>query len=640
VKRSALVWVLALLTVLGATALMLNSCGVSEPELIPREVIFGNPEKARPQISPDGTMMAYLAPVNNVLNVWVKTIGQEDDKAVTKDTDRGIRFYFWAADNKHVMYLQDVGGNENWRLYGVNLETDEIKDLTPYEEVQARIVARDKNFPNELLISMNKENPQLHDVYHLDLTTGELNLVARNPGNIIYWLADANFKVRCAMASTPEGGFDLLHRDNEEATWKKLLTWGSQDALNSGPISFTKDGNSLYCIDSRDANASRLVKIDIGDIEGVEVIAEDPQYDISDVMMHPDTYKPQAVGFTKARQEWRVLDQSIKEDFSAIAKLDHGDFGVTNRDDADETWLVGFTKDDGPVSYYAYDRKTKKGTFLFVSRPVLNNYSLAQMEPISFASRDGLTIHGYITYPPGKGKANLPMVLNVHGGPYYRDTWGYNGEAQWFANRGYACLQINFRGSTGYGKDFTNAGDREWGGKMHNDLVDGVNWAIEKGIADPEKVAIYGGSYGGYAALVGATFTPDLFCCAVDIVGPSNLITWITSIPPYWAPMRALLYRRIGNPETEEEFLKSRSPLFKVDQIRIPMLIAQGANDPRVPKAESEQIVEALKGKGLDHEYMLFPDEGHGFAKPENRLKFYAAAEKFLAKHLGGRYEE
>jgi dipeptidyl aminopeptidase/acylaminoacyl peptidase len=357
-------------------------------------------------------------------------------------------------------------------------------------------------------------------------------------------------------------------------------------------------------------------------------------------MVHPDTYEPQAVSFTKDRQEWKVLDESIKADFDAVTKLDHGDFSVYDRDDADRTWLIGFTKDDGPVSYYAYDREGKKGTFLFVSRPVLQKYTLARMEPISFTSRDGLTIHGYITYPPGKTKTNLPMVLNVHGGPWARDTWGYNGEAQWLANRGYACLQINFRGSTGYGKDFVNISDKEWGGKMHNDLVDGVKWAVDKGIAYPKKIAIYGGSYGGYAALVGATFTPDLFCCAVDIVGPANLVTWITSVPPYWATFRTILYQRIGNPETEEEFLKSRSPLYKVDQIKIPMLIAQGANDPRVPQEESKQIVEALKKNGIDYEYLLFPDEGHGFARPENRLKFYAAAEKFLAKHLGGRFEE
>ncbi len=638
-RRSRLMWVVGALLLCAIVALFISSCGTSEVKLIPREVIFGNPEKASPQISPDGTMLAYLAPVNNVLNVWVRTVGAEDDKAVTKDDNRGIRIYFWAADSKHIMYLQDVGGNENFRLYGVNLETDKIRDLTPFEDVRVQIVDRNKHFPNELLIAMNKENPQVFDVYHLDLTSGELELVARNPGNIIGWVTDADFKVRGALAATPDGGFDLMLRENEEASWDKFITWDSENTLTSGPVCFSKDGKYLVLLDSRDANTGRLVKMEIA-TKDFEVIAEDPQYDVSGLMIHPDTYEVQAVSFTKARTEWQVLDESIKGDIEAITKLDHGDYYVSNRDDADDTWLVKFDKDNGPVSYYAYDRETKKGTFLFHHRPVLNNYKLAPMEPISFTSRDGMTIHGYITYPSGKGKTNLPMVLNVHGGPWYRDSWGYNPEAQWFANRGYACLQVNFRGSTGYGKDFVNAADKEWGGKMHDDLVDGVKWAIEKGIADPKKVAIYGGSYGGFAALVGATFTPDLFCCAVDIVGPSNLTTWITSIPPYWSTMKALLYKRIGNPETEQEFLKSCSPFFKADQIKIPMLIAQGANDPRVPQAESEQIVEALKEKGIDYEYMLFPDEGHGFAKPENRIKFYAAAEKFLAKHLGGRYEE
>lgn len=638
-RRSRLMWVWGALALCALMALLISSCGTTETKLIPREVIFGNPEKASPQISPNGTMLAYLAPVNNVLNVWVRTIGEEDDKAVTKDEDRGIRIYFWAADSKHILYLQDVAGNENWRLYGVNLDTDEIKDYTPFVGVQTRIVDRNKHFPNELLIAMNKENPQVHDVYHLDLTSSELKLVARNPGNIAGWVTDTDFKVRGAVATTADGGFDMLLRENEEASWETFIHWDSENTLTSGPITFTRGGDSLYLLDSRDVNAGRLIKIDIA-TKDFEVIAEDPQYDVSGAIIHPDNYEVQAVSFTKARREWQVLDESIKGDFQAIAKLDHGEYSVSNRDDADHTWLVSFDKDNGPVAYYAYDRETQKGTFLFHHRPVLNQYTLTSMEPISFTSRDGKTIHGYITYPTGKGKTNLPMVLNVHGGPWYRDTWGYNPEAQWFANRGYACLQVNFRGSTGYGKDFVNASDKEWGGKMHDDLVDGVNWAIEQGIADPEKIAIYGGSYGGYAALVGATFTPDLFCCAVDIVGPSNLLTWITSVPPYWSTLRALLYKRIGNPETEQDFLKSRSPLFKADQIEIPMLIAQGANDPRVPQAESEQIVQALKEKGIDYEYMLFPDEGHGFAKPQNRIKFYAAAEKFLAEHLGGRYEE
>ena len=608
-------------------------------ELIPRDILFGNPVRTSPQVSPDGRRMAYLAPVNNVLNVWVGTIGQDDYRSVTNDVERGIRFYTWAADNKHILYLQDVGGNENWRLYATNLESQETRDLTPFENVQARVIDRDKHFPNELLIGMNKDNPQVHDVYHLDLASGELTLVTKNPGNIVGWVTDANFKVRGALAMAPDGSMHLQSRQNEESEWTEIVTWGPEDNQTSGPIGFTLDGQSIYLQDSRDYNAGRLVKMDIA-TGAITVIAEDPEYDVASTMIHPDTREIQAVAFDRDRLEWSVLDDSIKADFEYIRSLHRGDFSINSRDDADATWIVAFTVDNGPVPFYAYDRKTRTATFLFDNQPALNEYTLATMEPFSFTSRDGLTIHGYLTLPPGEERRNLPMVLNVHGGPWARDDWGYRPDVQWFANRGYACLQVNYRGSTGYGKAFMNAGNKEWGGKMHNDLVDAVNWAVERGIADPKKVSIFGGSYGGYAALVGATFTPDVFCCAVDIVGPSNIITLIQTIPPYWAPLVSIFHQRVGDPSTEEEFLKSRSPLFKVDQVKIPMLIGQGANDPRVKQAESEQIVEAMKSKGIPYEYMLFPDEGHGFAKPENRLKFYAAAERFLAKYMGGRYEE
>lgn len=607
--------------------------------LIPRTILFGNPVKTSPRISPDGTRMAYLAPVNNVLNVWVGTIGQEDYQPVTNDTVRGVRFYFWAQDNRHILYIQDMGGNENWRLYATNLETRETRDLTPFDEVQAQVVHSDKHFPDDLLIALNKENPQLHDVYHLHLPDGELRLVAKNPGNVVGWYADAAFKVRGALAMTPDAGRILLVRGNEDADWNAILTWSPDDADNSFPITFSKDGKSFYMVDARGVNAGRLVKLELA-TNAITVIAEDPQYDVGNVLIHPDTYEIQAVAFTRDRTEWIVLDDSIRADFAAISQLHRGDFDIISRDEADKTWLVAFTLDNGPVPFYAYDRATRSATFLFDNQPALNDYTLATIEPISFTARDGLVVHGYLTLPPGKEVRNLPLVLDVHGGPWARDGWGYAPEAQWFANRGYACLQVNYRGSTGYGKQFLNAGDREWAGKMHDDLIDGVKWAIERGIADAHRVAIYGGSYGGYAALVGATFTPDVFCCAVDIVGPSNLVTLIKTIPPYWAPLIGTFHRRVGNPDTEPEFLQSRSPLYKVDQIKIPMLIAQGANDPRVKQAESEQIVAAMQSKGIDYEYMLFPDEGHGFARPENRLKFYAAAERFLAKHLGGRYEE
>jgi dipeptidyl aminopeptidase/acylaminoacyl peptidase len=607
-------------------------------QLIPRKVLFGNPDKTNPQISPEGTHMAYLAPVNNVLNVWVGTIGSDYYQPVTRDEERGVRFYFWAQDNKHIMYIQDVGGNENWRLYATSLQTRETRDLTPFENVQVQIIGRDKHFPNELLIGMNKENPQVHDVYHLDLSTGDLTLVAKNPGNIMNWVTDAHFKVRAALAALSDGGTELLVRADEHSDWRKLVTWDADDSLTSGPIGFTLDGQAIFLQDSRNVNAGRLVKLDIA-TGHMMVIAEDPHYDVGNAMIHPDTHEVQAVAFNRDRTEWVVIDESIKMDFETIGGIHRGDSFVISRDNADTTWVIAFTVDNGPVPFYAYERKSRKATLLFDNQPALNEYTLATMEPISFVSRDGLTIHGYLTLPQVEQKTGLPMVLNVHGGPWGRDEWGYRPDAQWFANRGYACLQVNFRGSTGYGKDFVNAGDREWGRKMHYDLVDAVQWAIEQGIADPKKVAIFGGSYGGYAALVGATFTPNLFCCAVDIVGPSNLNTLIRTIPPYWSTFLATFHKRVGNPGTEEAFLNSRSPLFKVDQIKIPILIGQGANDPRVKQAESEQIVEAMKRKGIEYEYMLFPDEGHGFAKPENRLTFFAAAEKFLAKHLGGRYE-
>ena len=575
-----------------------------------------------------------------MLNVWVGSVGGEDFEPVTNDEKRGIRFYSWAEDGCHLAYLQDRDGDENWRLYTVELGsvTPSTRDLTPFDGVQARLLKKSKRFPEEVLVELNRRDHRLHDVHRLNLTTGELELVAQNPGNVAGWVADENLIVRAALAATPEGGFDLLFREREDANWRELLSWGREDALNSGPVGFSGDGARMFLRDSREANAARLVELDLS-TEEANVLAEDPKYDIANVLVHPDTREVQAVAFTRARTEWTVLDRDIQDDFAAINELHPGDFAIVSRDRADEEWLVGFTVDDGPVSYYAYDRKTRDGTHLFDDRPDLKRYTLSSMRPISFAARDGLEIHGYLTLPPTESE-NLPMVLNVHGGPWARDVWGYNPEAQWLANRGYACLQVNFRGSTGYGKKFLNAGNKEWGAAMHDDLVDAVRWAVESGIADPKRVAIYGGSYGGYAALVGATFTPDLFRCAVDVVGPSNLITLIQTIPPYWYTLLATFHERVGNPDTEAEFLESRSPLFYVDRIKIPLLIAQGANDPRVKRSESEQIVAALREKGIAHEYLLFEDEGHGFARPENRLKFYAAAERFLAEHLGGRAED
>jgi len=613
-------------------------------DLIPRSVLFGNPERTSPQLSPDGSALAWIAPRDGVLNLWVAPIGVESGvdwtaaRPVTEDTDRGIRSFGWARDGRHVLYVQDVGGDENWRLYDVDPESLERRDLTPFEGIHATIIGTSKRRPDEVLVGINADNPQLHDVYRLHLSSGELVKEIENPG-YAGWLADEDLVVRCAVDPQPDGSFNVLVRDSGADEFRFLLAVPAEDATSTDAVSFSGDGRSLLMISSAGTDTGRLTRVDLATGEST-VLAEDPEADVSGALLDPDTRDPQIVMVLKDRMTYIVLDPSVEEDLKAVRALHAGDPSISGRDEADTTWLIAFNVDAGSVTYFTYDRATKTGRLLFSARPALASYELAPMEPFSFRARDGLLIHGYLTFPPGLGRSGLSAVVDVHGGPQVRDTWGYNPEAQWLANRGYLSIQVNYRGSTGYGKAFVAAGDREWGGKMHDDLVDAVDYAVSEGLADRSKVAIYGGSYGGYAALVGAAFTPDVFCCAVDIVGPSNLKTLLETIPPYWAPMIAQLYRRVGNPETDAEFLWSRSPLSRARDIRIPLLIAQGANDPRVKQAESEQIVAALTEAGIDHEYMLFPDEGHGFAKPENRIKFYTAAERFLAKYLGGRYED
>lgn len=608
------------------------------PPLIPREVLLGNPDKAGPSISPDGKLLAYRAPdTNGVLNVWVRTMGQEDDRLITADKKRGIRISFWQQDSEHILYMQDLDGDENWHVYQTNVKTRNTRDLTPFQGVRAQPVAIDPNFPDEILVTLNLEDRTLFDVYRIRLKTGAVELDTKNPGDVSGWTADNRMQVRVASVFLPDGGTELRVRDAAESPWRSFQKWSADESFG-GVAAFTPDDKRVWVISSVDANAARLVELDLASKEG-KVIAEDPQYDADNVMTHPTKRTLEAVSFYRARQEWQLIDPSLKPDFDALRKVREGDFFVQSRDLADRHWIVSYVMDNGPVYYYAYDRESRTATLLFSNRAALEKYTLARMKPISFQARDGLTIHGYLTLPLGLEPRSLPMVLNVHGGPWGRDTWGFDPEVQWLANRGYAVLQVNFRGSTGYGKKFLNAGDREWAGKMHDDLIDAKNWAVNEGYADPKKICIYGGSYGGYAALVGVTFTPDAFTCGVDIVGPSSIMTLLRSIPPYWVPIKSLFTKRVGNIETDEDFLNSRSPLFKADKIKVPLLIAQGANDPRVKQAESDQIVAAMRKNQKPVEYIVFPDEGHGFARPENRLVFHAAAEHFLAKHLGGRVE-
>lgn len=602
--------------------------------LIPREVLFGNPERANPQISPDGTQLGYLAPVDGVLNVWIRTLGKSDDRAVTADKKRGIRNFTWQFDNRHILYTQDVGGDENWRLYQTDISSKQTKDLTPFDKVRVDIVAYDWKTPDTILVQMNKRNPELFDVHRIDLKTGKVDLDTENPGDVQSWQADNALQIRAAQVQTPDGGTIIRVRNDAKSPWRDLMKWGPDETFG-GLNGFTPDNKAIWVTTSLDVNAARLLEIDIGTGKQ-KVVAEDPQFDVNGTVNNPKTNALEAVSFIKQRTEYDVLDPQVKEDFAVLSKVRDGDIDGISRSLDDSKWVVTYVSDNAPVYWYLYDRPGKKATVLFSNRPQLEKYKLSSMKPIEFTARDGMTLYGYVTTPAGLEAKNLPMVVFVHGGPWGRDVWGYSSYAQWLANRGYAVLQINFRGSTGYGKKYVNAGDRQWAGAMHTDLLDGKDWAVKQGIADPKKVCIMGGSYGGYATLAGVAFSPDAFACGVDIVGPSNLNTLLKTIPPYWSTILATFHKRMGD---SEDLLKAQSPLFKADQIRAPLLIGQGANDPRVNKAESDQIVAAMRKNNKPVEYYVFPDEGHGFARPTNNMAFNAVAEEFLAKYLGGRYE-
>lgn len=634
--RTSLGWKSVICLAMGVLA---SSCAQREPKLIPTAVLFGNPVKTLPAVSPDARRLSYLAPYNGVLNVWVRTIGAGDDRAVTHDADRGIQKYFWAYDNRHILYLQDLKGNDNWRLYGIDVDTGENRDFTPFDSMWVGIVDHGKRFPHDIIITMNRAGAKAANAYRLNLETGTLTMIAKNPGTVSRWFADPDFVIRAALASRPQGGYDLIVRKDGSAPWRRLLTWNYEDIASSGVLKFTRDGSGLYCLDARGFNTGRLVKVAIAD-SSVDVIAQDPKSEIVSVFLQVDTYQMQAVAYAREHIEWSVLDESLRPDFEAAERLDHGDMEFESTDASDSTWVVSFRKDVNAASYYLYDRRTKRGSFLFDEIPDLKSYVLARMEPVTFTARDSLPIHGYLTYPAAQKRRNLPLVVHVHAGPWQRNYWGYDPEVQLLANRGYACMQVNYRGSRGYGKDFMNAGDREWGGKMRDDLVDAVKWAVARGIANPKKIAVFGvAGYGGYAALSALT-TTDLFCCGVDISGPCDLLGWVNAVAPYWGPARTTLFKRVGNPETDAGFLRSRSPLFEADKIRSPLLIAHGARDPYVPTPDVERIVAALKGNGVPCEYLVFSDEGSGISRPQNRMKFWATAETFLAECLGGRHEQ
>lgn len=609
--------------------------------LIPRKILFGNPERVSPQMSPDGRWIAFLAPdEKDVLQVWLRTVDGASEQKLTADPKRGIRSFFWTYLPHQLVYLQDHEGDENFHLYKVDVQTRHVQDLTPYPGVRADVVAVDPNVPGEILVGLNRIDPRKHDVYRLQLNSGDNVLDTENPGNVLGWVPDPDLKIRAALAATPDGGHEIWWREKPGDAWTSILTLSPED--QGHPLDFSADGQTLYVLSSHSANTQRLLTWEAA-TKKFAVLAEDSHYDVGGIFLHPTRRVIQAVSFNKEKVYWLVLDPALKEDFATLKKFKPGEIHPSHGDLADTRWMVTYAGDTEAAQYYLYDRAKKSFQFLFSQRRDLEGLPLVSMKPVEIRSRDGLVLHSYLSIPqqPHSDEGDavpLPAVLLVHGGPWVRDRWGFNGMAQWLANRGYVVLQMNYRGSSGYGKAFLNAGDRQWGAKMHDDLIDGVQWLINEGIADPQRIGIMGGSYGGYATLAGLTFTPDVFACGVDIVGPSNLITLIQTIPPYWAPMKASFAKRVGSLD-DETFLKSRSPFFHVDKIIRPLLIGQGANDPRVKQAESDQIAGAMREKKLPVDYWIYTDEGHGFARPENRMHFYARVEGFLAKHLGGRAE-
>jgi dipeptidyl aminopeptidase/acylaminoacyl peptidase len=618
------------------------------PPIIPREALLGNPVRDNPQISPDGRRLAYLAPSPaGVMNVWVKTPGRDDAHMATDDAHRGIGTYLWAQDGAHLLYIQDRDGDENWHLYAIDLRREAMRDLTPYPGAAVNEILTDPGHPDEVLIGLNKRDPSTFDMYRVALGTGELTLEVENPGDVIEWVPDLDFQIRAAIALDHETSDTILRvRSASGQPWRDLVRWDfweAGDVLSRKIIGFTREGQ-LIVQSNIGSEMSRLVLLDAQTGRQIREIAADPRSDVwnvwltPQVLLDPETHAVQAVGFDYLKPEWRVVEPALAADFEVLHKLGAGVFTVDSRDHADRRWIVRTYGDTEPAAYYLYDRGARKAEFLFESMPQLKGCVLAPMRPVTYVARDGLTIPAYLTLPPGVDGRNLPLVLMPHGGPWARDDWGFDPWVQLLANRGYAVLQPNFRGSTGYGKSFINRSTRQWGvGAMQNDLTDGVKWAVAQGIADSARVAIMGGSYGGYAALAGVTFTPQLYACAVDVVGPSNVATLFASMPPYWQVRKVRWVRRVGDVEVDAELNRRISPLFHAEKIRVPLLIGHGANDPRVKLTESEAIVAVMRKNNLPVTFVVYPDEGHGFVRSENNLDFMGRVEEFLARHLGGR---
>jgi dipeptidyl aminopeptidase/acylaminoacyl peptidase len=615
--------------------------------LIERAKLFGNPARSQARISPDGKWLSWRAPRDGVLNIWFAPASDPAKaRPLTAETARPIPLHYWAPDASMILYINDKGGDENYALYGVDVRTGARKALTPFEKTRVEIVGISRQVKDRILIGVNNRDPRWHDVYSLDLKSGGLTLVMKNDGYAGY-VADEQLVIRLASKATDDGGQSYFRVTDGKVDPTPVATIGLEDALTTAASGFTVDGRTLYWLDSRGRDTAALIAQDVAKGR-TTIVAQDPKADISGVLTDPRTGRVQAYQADYLRSEWTAVDPAVAGDLARLKRELKGDFQITSRTDADDKWTVYVDPVTASAAAYVYDRKRGTLSKLFTVYPDLEGAPLQPMHPRAIPARDGLTMVSYLTLPPGSdadgdGKPDrpVPMMLWVHGGPWARDVYGYDPYHQWFANRGYAVLSVNYRGSTGFGKNFISAGDLQWGRKMHDDLIDAVDWAVGNGITTKDKVAIGGGSYGGYAALAGVTFTPDTFRCSVDVVGPSNLFTLLETIPPYWEAGKQQFYKRMGDPTTEQgrALLKERSPLFLADRIKVPLLIGQGANDPRVNVRESDQIVAAMKAKNIPVTYVVFPDEGHGFHRPVNDIAFNAITENFLQPCLGGRAE-
>ncbi len=626
------------LFLLAALAATLTACAPKTAPELPLEDFFRNSDQTAYQISPDGKYISFMAPYENRLNLFIREADAQEARRITSETERDLAGYFWANDHR-LLYLKDTGGDENYQLYGVNIDGSDPRAYTAIPGVRTQIIDPLEEIDSLMIIGTNQRNPQIFDPYRLNLNTGEITMLCENPGDIQGWQTDHDGRLRVAYAIVDGVNTQIRYRETEEEEFRPVLTTNFKESVSFA--AFTSDNKQVYAVTNLGRDKSALVLMDPATCEEIEQLYVNDKYDLDGLWYSNTQKKLLGVSYTGHKGAVRhFLDKATGEMFDRMEKhLPGYEIGITDSNKAEDKYLVYAGGDRTRGAYYLYDVATDTMTKLADLAPWIDERQMAEMIPISYTSRDGLQIEGYLTLPVGctlSSAKNLPAVINPHGGPWARDTWGFNPEVQFLANRGYAVLQMNFRGSTGFGRRFTEISYGKWGQEMQDDITDGVRWLIEKGIADPARIAIYGGSYGGYATLQGIVKEPDLYACAVDYVGVSNLFTFLQTIPPYWKPLLDMMYEMVGNPQTDAEMLQANSPALNAERIATPLLVVQGANDPRVNINESDQMVEALRSRGIEVDYLVKENEGHGFHNEENRFDFYRAMEKFLGKHLKG----